>query len=155
MYTLVIVIHIVICFFLVCSVLLQKGKGAEIGAVFGSSEALFGSTGPITFMNKFTSVVAVLFMITSLTLTYLSAHKGTGSVMEDVAAPAPATTAPAPQAPSSEPATKAPTPPGETSKALQPSKQEAADQAKAVQVPAQGTRAPAKDTGGHKGDASK
>ncbi len=95
MYTAVIVIHIIVCVFLVLSVLLQKGKGAEIGAVFGSSEALFGSTGPITFLNKMTTVVAVIFMITSLTLTYLSAHKGSGSVMEGVSAPKPVTAPPA------------------------------------------------------------
>ncbi len=117
MYTFVVIIHIIVCILLVLSVLLQKGKGAEIGAVFGSSEALFGSTGPITFLNKLTSVVAVVFMITSLALTYLSAHKGTGSIMEEVTTPPPATTAPAPQAPSGMPASQPQAPVKDATKA--------------------------------------
>ncbi len=88
MYTVVLVIHIIVCIFLVLSVLLQQGKGAEIGAVFGSSDTLFGPTGPITFLNKLTTIVAVIFMVTSLTLTYLSAHRGgTGSIMKGVTVP--------------------------------------------------------------------
>lgn len=84
MYTFFIIIHIVTCILLIGAVLLQKGKGAEIGAVFGASEAIFGSAGPVSFLNKFTTGLAVLFMITSLTLTYLSSHRGGGSVMEGV-----------------------------------------------------------------------
>lgn len=85
MYTLLVTIHIIICIFLVCIVLLQKGKGAEIGAVFGSSEALFGAAGPATFLNKLTTVTAILFMLTSLGLTYMSAKMSSKSVMESVA----------------------------------------------------------------------
>ncbi len=114
MYTAVIIVHVIVCLFLVLSVLLQKGKGAEIGAVFGSSEALFGSTGPITFLGKFTTVVAVIFMITSLTLTYLSAHRGSKSVMEGVSVPQTSV----PSAAKTQPQTASPPViPGEASKA--------------------------------------
>jgi len=84
MYTLLVTIHIIICIFLVCIVLLQKGKGAEIGAVFGSSETLFGAAGPATFLNKMTTVTAILFMLTSLSLTYMSAKMSNRSVMDSV-----------------------------------------------------------------------
>jgi len=83
-YTVLIIIHIVTCILLIGAVLLQKGKGAEVGAVFGASEAIFGSAGPVSFLNKFTTGLAILFMITSLSLTYLLSHRGSGSVMEDV-----------------------------------------------------------------------
>lgn len=106
MYTLLVTIHIIICIFLVCIVLLQKGKGAEIGAVFGSSEALFGAAGPATFLNKLTTVTAILFMLTSLSLTYMSAKMSNKSVMDSVQVQdgsttmpvAPAETSPAPVA---------------------------------------------------------
>ncbi len=84
MFTLLIVFHICICILLVITVLLQQGKGAEIGAVFGSSEALFGTSGPVTILNKVTTVLAALFMISSLALTYVGAHRGSGSIMEEV-----------------------------------------------------------------------
>ena len=55
-----------------------------MGAVFGASETVFGSAGPASFLHKLTSGVAVVFMMTSLGLTYLSAHKGGDSVMQGV-----------------------------------------------------------------------
>ena len=91
MYTVVVTIHIIVCVILVLTVLLQQGKGAEVGAVFGSSEAMFGSAGPASALNKVTTVVAIVFMITSLALTYLAAHKKGDSVMEDVKVEVPAT----------------------------------------------------------------
>ena len=89
MFTILVIIHVIICILLVCTVLLQQGKGAEVGAVFGSSEAIFGSTGPTTFLSKMTSALAILFMLTSLTLTYLASHRGAESVMQDVSTVAP------------------------------------------------------------------
>jgi len=70
-------------------VLLQTGKGADIGAAFGggSSQTLFGSTGASTFLSKATTIVAVIFMITSLSLAYISGHRRGSSVMTDVKAP--------------------------------------------------------------------
>jgi len=71
-------------------VLFQSGKGADMGAAFGggSSNTLFGSSGASTFLGKATTVAAVIFMLTSLGLAYMSTHRtGKASVMEDVKAP--------------------------------------------------------------------
>ncbi len=78
MVTLLIVIHIAVCFILIAIVLLQSGKGAELGAAFGggSSHTLFGSRGAATFLNKMTTFAAILFMITSLTLAVVTAKGG-------------------------------------------------------------------------------
>jgi len=64
--------------------LLQQGKGAAIGAVFGSSDTIFGSAGPASLLHKLTTGLAVLFMVSSLVLTYLSAHRVEDSIMQDV-----------------------------------------------------------------------
>lgn len=95
-------LHIIACIILVLSVLLQQGKGAEVGAVFGSSEAVFGSSGPASLLSKITTAVAVVFMVTSLSLTYLAAHDDGGSVMKEVAPVS--KTAPVAPVPLSEPA---------------------------------------------------
>ncbi|NWF52732.1 MAG: preprotein translocase subunit SecG [Nitrospirae bacterium] len=77
MITFIIIIHIVVSFFLIAIVLLQGGKGAELGAAFGgSSQTLFGSRGAATFLSKLTTIAAILFMITSLTLAVVTAKKG-------------------------------------------------------------------------------
>jgi preprotein translocase subunit SecG len=90
-------IHILVCFFLVVIVLLQHGKGADVGATFGGAgNTVFGTDGPVPLLNKVTTGVAILFMITSITLAYYSANRGTGSVMEKVSAPS-STTLPAQQ----------------------------------------------------------
>lgn len=73
METLIIIIHVLASLFLIAIVLLQSGKGAEIGAAFGgSSQTLFGSRGAATFLNKMTTVAAVVFMLTSLALTMIT-----------------------------------------------------------------------------------
>ncbi len=83
MYTLLIALHILVCFVLILIVLLQAGKGANMGAAFGgSSQTVFGSTGAGTFLGKLTAGVAIIFMLTSLTLTYMASHKGSSSLME-------------------------------------------------------------------------
>jgi preprotein translocase subunit SecG len=85
MITLIIVAHTIVCLFLICIVLLQHGKGADIGASFGgSSQSLFGAEGPMPLLNKITTLAAIVFMGTSVTLAYLSAHKSSGSVMSDI-----------------------------------------------------------------------
>jgi len=68
-----VILHVVVCVFLVAVVLLQRGKGAEIGAVFGggASGTVFGSRGAGNFLTKLTTVSATIFMITSLSLSYL------------------------------------------------------------------------------------
>jgi preprotein translocase subunit SecG len=85
MQTLVIVFHVVACLALIFIVLLQRGRGAEMGASFGgSSQTLFGSTGGTTFLGKLTTLAAVGFMLTCLSLAYLSGRPDTASVMEQV-----------------------------------------------------------------------
>ena len=85
MTTILIVAHIIVCFFLICIVLLQHGKGADIGASFGgSNQSVFGTEGPMPLLNKITTFAAIVFMGTSITLAYLSANKSTGSVMSDL-----------------------------------------------------------------------
>lgn len=71
---LLLVIHITVSLFLIFIVLIQGGKGAELGAAFGggSSQTLFGGRGAATLLNKMTTVVAVVFMLTSLLLAIVS-----------------------------------------------------------------------------------
>ena len=89
MLTLLIVVHVIVCLFLIIVVLLQHGKGADIGASFGgSSQTLFGSEGPLPLLNKITTAAAIVFMCTSMGLAYYATHTGTESVMKDLAKPA-------------------------------------------------------------------
>lgn len=83
--TLVLVIHLLVCIALILIILLQTGKGADIGAVFGggSSQTVFGSGGATTFLSKVTIVAAVLFMCTSIVLTYFS-DKGAAIVERSI-----------------------------------------------------------------------
>jgi preprotein translocase subunit SecG len=83
--TLLTIVHVCVCFFLVGIVLLQHGKGADIGATFGgSSQSLFGTEGPLPLLNKITTAVAIIFMLTSVTLAYISSETSTSSVMSGV-----------------------------------------------------------------------
>lgn len=84
-----IIIHVIVCIALVMIVLLQTGKGADMGSAFGggSSQSLFGSTGASTFLSKATTVAAIVFMVTSLTLAYRSGGKAPKSVLMDDKAP--------------------------------------------------------------------
>lgn len=69
------ILHIIVAVFLIMVVLFQTGKGAEMGAAFGgSSQTLFGGAGPAGFMAKLTTAAAVGFMLTSLSLAYLSSN---------------------------------------------------------------------------------
>jgi preprotein translocase subunit SecG len=122
MQTLVLVLHILAAIGIVVLVLLQHGKGADMGAAFGSGSAgsLFGSAGAANFLSRTTAVLAAVFFATSLGLTYFSAapHKS-GGVTQSIEAPAapkadakPA--APAPSAPA--PAVPVETKPGEIPK---------------------------------------
>jgi len=85
METLLIIVHVLVCLFLIGIVLLQHGKGADIGATFGgSSQSLFGTEGPIPLLNKVTTFSAVVFMVTSVALAYLASQNGSGSVMSEI-----------------------------------------------------------------------
>jgi preprotein translocase subunit SecG len=89
--TLLIIVHVIVCLFLVGIVLLQHGKGADIGASFGgSSQSLFGTEGPLPLLNKITTAAAIIFMLTSVTLAYMSSQSGKSSVMSTVTAAQPA-----------------------------------------------------------------
>ncbi len=83
--TLLTIVHVIVCLFLIGVVLLQHGKGADIGASFGgSSQTLFGTEGPLPLLNKITTASAIIFMLTSVTLAYISSTAGTSSVMSGV-----------------------------------------------------------------------
>jgi len=103
LYTLLIIIHVIACIFLVTVVLLQQGKGADVGAVFGgSSQTLFGSSGAGNFLTKMTSATAIIFMLTSLSLTYGAAKRTSHSIFDSAPKSAPAP-APSEEAPAAEP----------------------------------------------------
>ena len=80
---LLIILHITVSIALIAIVLLQSGKGAEMGASFGASgsQSVFGAGGGSTFMSKLTTGAAIIFMLTSLTLAYLSGQPGSSSIM--------------------------------------------------------------------------
>ncbi|MBF0389058.1 MAG: preprotein translocase subunit SecG [Desulfamplus sp.] len=84
MTTFILFIHIISCILLILIVLLQTGKGADMGASFGSAsggQSLFGGAGPATALSKITTVVAIVFMLTSLTMAYTSGHKSSQTIM--------------------------------------------------------------------------
>jgi len=87
LHTAIVSFHIIICIAMILTVLLQTGKGADMGAAFGgSSQTVFGSSGPGTFLGKMTTFIAIFFMLTSLWLAYSSIHK-TSSIMEGASVP--------------------------------------------------------------------
>ncbi len=88
MYTLAVSIHLIVCFLMIAAILLQAGKGAEIGASFGgSSQTVFGSRGPGTFLSKVTVGAAIVFMLSSLSLAVLSRQANTSSTVIDLHPP--------------------------------------------------------------------
>jgi preprotein translocase subunit SecG len=103
-YYLVISVHVIACLFLIAIVLLQQGKGQDLASAFGGggSQTAFGPRGSATVLSRATTILAALFMITSLSLSVMKS--GRSSVLDQVqdtavpAAPA-ATPAPAPEAP--------------------------------------------------------
>jgi preprotein translocase subunit SecG len=77
----VIAVHVIVCVTLVILILLQQGKGAEVGAVFGgSSNTVFGASGAGNVLTRTTSALAVLFFATSLYLAYTSSQRASGSI---------------------------------------------------------------------------
>jgi preprotein translocase subunit SecG len=94
MYTALIVLHIIVAFIMVGVILLQSGKGAEIGAAFGgSSQTVFGARGASTMLSKLTAVSATIFMVTSLSLAIMSKQKNYSSTL-GLDKPVPAQTVP-------------------------------------------------------------
>lgn len=85
----ILALHVVICLFLIVVILLQAGKGADMGAAFGAgnSQTLFGARGAATFLQKMTTAAAICFLLTSISLTAInksrSAAGGTGRSVVD------------------------------------------------------------------------
>ena len=111
---LILFVHVVAAAGLVGLVLLQHGKGADMGAAFGSgaSGSLFGASGSANFLSRTTGVLAAVFFLTSMSLTYIAGHKPQAiSVMEAPKTEQPAIPAPAaadkPAAPATDGGSKA------------------------------------------------
>jgi preprotein translocase subunit SecG len=110
MHLALVILHVIACFAIIGMVLLQSGKGADIGSAFGGagSQAVFGSMGTPTLLGKITTGVAVVFTITSFSLALMGGQRGGSVVREPAPVSAPAVPAPAtPSAPSA-PAAPAP-----------------------------------------------
>lgn len=104
--TVLLAIHVLLSLGIIALVLLQRGKGADAGAGFGSgaSGTVFGARGSATFFSKMTAILATCFFVTSLWLAYLASHPGTQpteTILDRVPVTAPA---PAPSVPSEVPA---------------------------------------------------
>src|SRR3990170_7154395 len=96
--TLILTVHVLVALGIIFLVLLQHGKGADMGAAFGSgsSGSLFGATGSANFLSRATATLAAVFFLTSLGLAYLATHKPRADTgIMDSAVPAPAVPAPA------------------------------------------------------------
>jgi preprotein translocase subunit SecG len=104
MVILITIVHIAVCLFLIIVVLLQSGKSGDIAAAFGGmgSQTAFGPRGAATVLSRATTWSAIIFMVTSITLSvFASRHGGTNSVLQGIKA-APAKSQPA--APAAPPA---------------------------------------------------
>lgn len=115
------ILHVLVSLFLIGVVLLQSGKGAEMGASFGSSgsQSVFGAGGGTSFLSKLTTSAAVIFMLTSLTLAYISGQPSSSSMMSGKGKAAPVqapASVPAPQKTDSVPAPAAPSAPAQSQK---------------------------------------
>jgi preprotein translocase subunit SecG len=99
----IVIVHVVVCLFLIIVVLLQSGKGSDIAAAFSGqgSQTAFGPRGAATALSRATTWSAIIFMVTSLSLGVLALRQGPKSIFQNVKAPAetqpqnPATPAPA------------------------------------------------------------
>lgn len=93
LFSVVLVVHVLAALGVIGLVLVQHGKGADMGAAFGSgaSGSLFGATGSANFLSRTTAVLATVFFVTSLSLAYVasSTPKTTGSVMQNAVESAP------------------------------------------------------------------
>ena len=87
----IILLHVAVCIALILIVLLQRGKGSDMGAAFGgSSQTVFGSAGATSFLSKVTAAAAIVFMVTSLLLAFLFGRGAKSSIMEGMKAQVPA-----------------------------------------------------------------
>jgi preprotein translocase subunit SecG len=90
-FTLILIIHVLVCLVLIVSVLLQRGKGATMGAAFGTggSQTVFGGSGAGNFLSRVTSICAAIFFSTSLILAYRSTFNRSVVEGADQTAPVP------------------------------------------------------------------
>jgi preprotein translocase subunit SecG len=100
LFSLILTLHILVALAIIGLVLVQHGKGADMGAAFGSgaSGSLFGASGSANFLSRSTAVMATVFFLTSLGLAYIASHptaKSAGSIMRDAVQSAPVLPAPA------------------------------------------------------------
>ena len=113
------VIHILTSIGLILVVLLQQGKGAEMGAVFGgSSSTIFGSSGAGNFLTRLTTGMAIVFMITSLTLGYFAGRRPSATIFDNRAPVVEPRTAPQSSVPGKDPGGQAGGAPATTSPAI-------------------------------------
>jgi preprotein translocase subunit SecG len=143
-YTVMIVLHVVIALAIIGLVLLQHGKGADMGSGFGggASASLFGATGSANFLSRTTAVLATVFFILSLALAYFASNRprSESGILDAVKTEKPATDVPQPQLPQ-KPAAEATKPAAETAKPAA----EVAKPAAEAPKPASGEPAKAKD----------
>jgi len=133
-YVVLIVVHVVIALAIIGLVLLQHGKGADMGSGFGggASASLFGATGSANFLSRMTAVLATIFFLLSLGLAYLATNrpKAASGILDAVKTEKPAAEVPQPSAPAPQkPAAEAAKP------AAEPVKPAAGEPAKAKDVP--------------------
>jgi preprotein translocase subunit SecG len=108
LYIAVAALHVLVCIVLILVVLLQSGKGADLAGAFGgsSTQTAFGSRGPASFLSKLTTVSAVVFMATCLTLSLIGGGGESKSILDDTKG----SSTPAPKAPAVQTETQPPTP---------------------------------------------
>jgi len=138
-YTVLIVLHVVIALAIIGLVLLQHGKGADMGSGFGggASASLFGATGSANFLSRTTAALATVFFLLSLALAYVATNRprSTTGIMDAVKTEKPATEVPQPPAPQ-QPAGEAAKPAAEPAKpAAEIAKPASGEPAKAKDVP--------------------
>ena len=106
-YYLITTLHVLVCIILILVVLLQSGKGADLAGAFGggATQTAFGSRGPASFLSKMTTVAAVIFMITSVSLSTISRKVESKSILDT----RPTKARPVTKAPSAQPPVQAPT----------------------------------------------
>jgi preprotein translocase subunit SecG len=108
LYYFIAVVHVLVCIILILVVLLQSGKGADLAGAFGggATQTAFGSRGPASFLSKLTTVSAIIFMITCLSLSVIGSKRSSRSILDTT----PGAAVPAPKTPAVEPVAPAPTP---------------------------------------------
>jgi preprotein translocase subunit SecG len=111
-YYLITTLHIIVCIILILVVLLQSGKGADLASAFGggSTQTAFGSRGPASFLSKMTTIAAIVFMLTSITLSSLTRQRESQKSILETTTGTTKAPAKAPSVPVSQPQAPPPSP---------------------------------------------